>query len=131
MVDLQNTTDCKVVLERLLKAAADPIKIAGAVIQVSASIGVTLYPLDSVDSNQLMHHADQAMYSAKQAGKTVIFYLIANKIARFLAPLQIICIQIMAYVKTANSHNHAVGAVVRSVALRLAKLSIFSHNDGD
>ena len=73
MVDLQNTEDCKVVLERLLKAAADPIKIAGAVIQVSASIGVTLYPLDAVDSDQLMHHADQAMYSAKQAGKNRYF----------------------------------------------------------
>jgi predicted signal transduction protein with EAL and GGDEF domain len=37
--------------------------------QVSASIGVTLYPQDGADADQLMRHADQAMYIAKQAGK--------------------------------------------------------------
>jgi EAL domain-containing protein (putative c-di-GMP-specific phosphodiesterase class I) len=37
--------------------------------QVSASIGVTLYPQDGSDADQLMRHADQAMYGAKQAGK--------------------------------------------------------------
>ena len=37
--------------------------------KVSASIGVTFYPQDDVDADQLMRHADQAMYVAKQAGK--------------------------------------------------------------
>ncbi|HEY8940369.1 MAG TPA: GGDEF domain-containing phosphodiesterase, partial [Cellvibrio sp.] len=32
-------------------------------------IGVTLYPQDGADPDQLMRHADQAMYLAKQAGK--------------------------------------------------------------
>ena len=38
-------------------------------LQVSASIGVTLYPQDGADADQLMRHADQAMYLAKQKGK--------------------------------------------------------------
>lgn len=38
-------------------------------LQVSASIGVTLYPEDNVDAEQLLRHADQAMYLAKQTGK--------------------------------------------------------------
>ncbi|MFT5505477.1 MAG: putative signal transduction protein with EAL and GGDEF domain [Gammaproteobacteria bacterium] len=37
--------------------------------KVSASIGITLYPQDGVDADELMRHTDQAMYVAKQAGK--------------------------------------------------------------
>ncbi len=37
--------------------------------QVSASIGMTFYPQDNVDADQVMRQADQAMYLAKQAGK--------------------------------------------------------------
>jgi diguanylate cyclase (GGDEF)-like protein len=69
MADLEKITDCELVLKRLLKAASDPITVGDAVIQVSLSIGVTLYPQDGVDADELMRHADQAMYVAKQAGK--------------------------------------------------------------
>jgi EAL domain-containing protein (putative c-di-GMP-specific phosphodiesterase class I) len=54
---------------RLLQAAADPVEHDETVLQVSASIGVTLYPQDGVEADLLMRHADQAMYLAKQAGK--------------------------------------------------------------
>ncbi|MEH6556294.1 MAG: EAL domain-containing protein [Oceanicoccus sp.] len=69
LADLSKAEDCEPVLERLLKAAATPTTVSDAVIKVSASIGVTLYPQDGVDADQLMRHADQAMYVAKQAGK--------------------------------------------------------------
>lgn len=36
---------------------------------VSASMGVTIYPQDGVDAEQLLRHADQTMYLAKQDGK--------------------------------------------------------------
>ena len=69
MIDLENIEDSEPVLKRLLKAAADPVTLGGAVMQISASIGVSLYPQDHVDADLLMRHADQAMYVAKQAGK--------------------------------------------------------------
>jgi diguanylate cyclase (GGDEF)-like protein/PAS domain S-box-containing protein len=69
MVGLESIEDSKPVLKRLLKAAAEPVNLDDAVIQVSASIGVSLYPQDHVDADLLMRHADQAMYVAKQAGK--------------------------------------------------------------
>jgi diguanylate cyclase (GGDEF)-like protein/PAS domain S-box-containing protein len=61
MPDLEKTEDSEPVLERLLKAAAEPITLDNDVMQVSASIGVTLYPQDGVEADQLMRHADQAM----------------------------------------------------------------------
>jgi diguanylate cyclase (GGDEF)-like protein len=67
--DLQNIKASVPVLKRLLKAASDPVMVGGVALQVSASIGVTLYPRDNSDADHLIRHADQAMYSAKQAGK--------------------------------------------------------------
>jgi diguanylate cyclase (GGDEF)-like protein len=69
MVDLENFECSEPVLERLLKAAADPVTVGDAVMQVSVSIGVTLYSKDDVNADLLIRNADQAMYVAKQAGK--------------------------------------------------------------
>ena len=69
LVDLKNIEDSEPSLQRLLRAAAEPVTLGAAVIQVSASIGVTLYPEDAADADKLIRHADQAMYVAKQAGK--------------------------------------------------------------
>jgi predicted signal transduction protein with EAL and GGDEF domain len=69
LIDLDNIKEKKHVLERLLKAVAQPVTIGDAVTQVSASIGVAFYPQDGVDADQLIRRADQAMYGAKQAGK--------------------------------------------------------------
>ena len=61
MGDLENFGDSVPILKRLLKAAAVPVRLGGDDIQVSASIGVTLYSQNGVDADQLMRHADQAM----------------------------------------------------------------------
>ena len=69
LADLAVVADCEPVLERLLLAAAEPVTVGSVVLNVSASIGVTYYPQDNVDADQLMRHADQAMYVAKESGK--------------------------------------------------------------
>ncbi|WP_054340992.1 EAL domain-containing protein [Neptunomonas antarctica] len=69
LTDLAQPVDCEPLLNRMLEAASEPMIFDGNTVQVSASIGVTIYPQDSVDADQLMRHADQAMYVAKQVGK--------------------------------------------------------------
>lgn len=69
MSNLQGPQDYEPVLQRLLQAAADPVVIGHLSLQVSTSIGVTLYPQDGSDADVLLRHADQAMYVAKQSGK--------------------------------------------------------------
>lgn len=41
---------------------------------VTASIGVTVFPNDDVDTDILLRHADRAMYEAKECGKSDIRY---------------------------------------------------------
>ncbi len=69
LVDLDQASESDPVLKRMLQAASDRVTVKGRKMQVSASIGVTFYPTDGVDADQLMRHADQAMYQAKLAGK--------------------------------------------------------------
>jgi diguanylate cyclase (GGDEF)-like protein len=56
-------------LERLLASISEPIIVKNKSITVSASIGVSIYPLDDEDPDTLLRHADQSMYFAKQSGK--------------------------------------------------------------
>jgi diguanylate cyclase (GGDEF)-like protein/PAS domain S-box-containing protein len=67
--DLESPEECENVLERMLHAAARPVAMNDLSLQVTASIGATVYPQDPSDPEQLMRHADQAMYQAKQEGR--------------------------------------------------------------
>lgn len=69
LVELETPGDCEPILQRLLQAAATEVQIEGTMVQVSGSVGVTIYPKDGADADLLLRHADQAMYLAKQAGK--------------------------------------------------------------
>ncbi|MGE5757371.1 MAG: EAL domain-containing protein [Sideroxydans sp.] len=69
LLGLRAPEECTASLNRLLEATSHPIDIKGRQFEISASIGVSLYPGDDYDPDTLMRHADQAMYTAKQSGK--------------------------------------------------------------
>jgi len=69
LVHLDQENNYLQILERLLQAASNPVTVADAVLHVSASIGVTLFPQEDADADTLLRQADQAMYQAKQSGK--------------------------------------------------------------
>ncbi|WP_186453968.1 PAS domain S-box protein [Denitratisoma sp. DHT3] len=56
-------------LRRIFSVLNRPYRLPEGETIISASLGVTLYPLDGDDADALIRHADQAMYAAKQAGK--------------------------------------------------------------
>ena len=63
--------------EKILRAANTPVLIGNTEINISASIGITLYPLDddtTEDAYKLMKQADSAMYDAKNNGKNNFRY---------------------------------------------------------
>lgn len=57
------------ILSRINEKIAEPISIGPHEVSVTASIGVAIYPLDNVDADTLIRHADLSMYEAKQAGR--------------------------------------------------------------
>jgi diguanylate cyclase (GGDEF)-like protein len=62
------------VAERILSALSQPFVLEGHEIFVSASIGITVYPLDGSDIENLLKNADTAMYHAKYQGKNNFQY---------------------------------------------------------
>ena len=80
--DLQSTTPAERVAAKLLEAVKQPYDIGGGTaVQVSASIGVSVFPDDAGDAPTLMKHADTAMYEAKQAGKNAYRFFVADPAA--------------------------------------------------
>ena len=70
LMNLEQTEASMPVINRLLDSVAEPFRIKGLELRVSASVGVAFYPQhDNLDADQLLRQADQAMYQAKQAGK--------------------------------------------------------------
>lgn len=67
--DISSVEHCERLVSRLLRTIQLPYRIDGDIIQLGASMGVTLYPLDQSDADTLLRHADQAMYQSKQTGR--------------------------------------------------------------
>jgi diguanylate cyclase (GGDEF)-like protein len=59
---------------RIIYAINQPIMVHNTAHQVGASIGVALIPQDGSSSDEVMKHADSAMYRAKKEGKNRYFY---------------------------------------------------------
>ena len=67
--DISNAGDATLIAQKLLDALTEPFILKGHEIFVSASIGITIFPDDSTDSDSLLKNADMAMYDAKQRGR--------------------------------------------------------------
>lgn len=67
--ELHSPEQCARALQALLHEIALPLALDGMTLQLTASIGATLYPYDDGDADTLLRHADQAMYQAKQRGR--------------------------------------------------------------
>ena len=73
--DLAAREEAEGIAHKILDTLTEPIRVQGREIFVTASIGVTLFPLDVDGADALIKSADIAMYQAKQAGRnTVTFY---------------------------------------------------------
>jgi len=69
LTDLDSRADIKVVLEALLSVVEVPVKADGRALSVTPSIGVAVYPDDGRQADELIQHADTAMYRAKARGR--------------------------------------------------------------
>ncbi len=66
---LANSTEAAQIAQRVLKSLAEPMLIEGIEVQISGSIGISIFPRDGMDMQSLVNAADNAMYHAKQSGK--------------------------------------------------------------
>jgi diguanylate cyclase (GGDEF)-like protein/PAS domain S-box-containing protein len=65
-----------IVAQKILRAIGQPFTLHGHEVSVTASIGITVYPLDSDTIEGLIKNADAAMYRAKAQKSTYQFYAV-------------------------------------------------------
>ena len=69
LADIDNASIALAVANKLCRVLDQPFKLGQEVANISASIGVALYPEHGNDFDSLSNAADQAMYRAKGEGK--------------------------------------------------------------
>lgn len=67
--DLRRAADVVPVSEKIRTAIGAPIRVRGRLFDITASIGVSVFPDDTEATSELMRHADQALYRAKASGR--------------------------------------------------------------
>jgi diguanylate cyclase (GGDEF)-like protein/PAS domain S-box-containing protein len=71
-VAVDAVTIAKTAADGILEALGRPFSIAGTDFHVGASIGVAVFPRDANDAEELLRHADAAMYQAKARGRNAV-----------------------------------------------------------
>jgi diguanylate cyclase (GGDEF)-like protein/PAS domain S-box-containing protein len=69
LANLHSMDECTNTIDRILTTVSQPFLMGQAEVTVSASVGLTVFPLDDEPADTLIRHADQAMYTAKQSGR--------------------------------------------------------------
>ena len=68
LYDLRSSEDARLVAERFIAACEKPVVVNDRSLELSASIGIAIYPDGAKDKEILLRQADDAMYHAKRAG---------------------------------------------------------------
>ncbi|MDH4235465.1 MAG: diguanylate cyclase, partial [Gallionella sp.] len=74
LAELVDSSSVERIVENILQKLAEPFQLGDEMAYVSASIGITLYPEDAIEVEELLKNADQAMYMAKSKGRNRFCY---------------------------------------------------------
>ncbi|MBH0177161.1 MAG: GGDEF domain-containing response regulator [Nitrospira sp.] len=75
---LSHEDDPVVIARRITQSLSAPFTIQDQQISIGVSIGITTYPTDDHEIDDLLRHADTAMYRAKQRGGNAFEFHISN-----------------------------------------------------
>jgi diguanylate cyclase (GGDEF)-like protein/PAS domain S-box-containing protein len=77
------------IVRRIMDAIAEPLTIEGHEFFISSSIGLSVYPTDGLTPEELIKHADVAMYRAKETGRNNFQFYTSEMNERALERLRI------------------------------------------
>ncbi|UYO73999.1 EAL domain-containing protein [Halomonas qinghailakensis] len=69
LTECRSTQDAALTAHKLLVSVADSYQIGQHNLQITSSIGISVYPDDALTAQALIKNADTAMYRAKHAGR--------------------------------------------------------------
>lgn len=90
LVELQDPSDAMNVAIKQVNLVSRPFKVAEHDLQLSASLGIVLYPGNGQDQHELLRNADAAMYHAKRIGKNGYSFFDASMNSNARQQLQLV-----------------------------------------
>lgn len=84
---IQQAADAAVAAERVAHAISQEFTLQGRSLNVTCSIGISLFPDHGEDTETLIKHADAAMYSSKESGRNTFRYFTQEMNAEVLERL--------------------------------------------
>ena len=69
LTNLADEADAGRVADKVLALLRQPVSLKGREHLITASIGIAAFPRDAASSEELLKHADMAMYAAKSSGR--------------------------------------------------------------
>jgi diguanylate cyclase (GGDEF)-like protein len=85
--DIGQAADAAKIAQKLLSVIARPFQLSGQELVVTASIGLSVYPLDGTDGETLIKNADAALYRVKEQGRNHYQFWTAEMNSRALERL--------------------------------------------
>jgi diguanylate cyclase (GGDEF)-like protein/PAS domain S-box-containing protein len=73
-IEAPNLSNLEKIAQKVLKSIAEPFTLGHEEVFVTASIGIAIYPDDSMDVDDLVKSVDQAMYASKKRGSNCFTY---------------------------------------------------------
>jgi len=87
--DIGKADDVSAIAQKLLESVAGNCVIDGHDIEITTSIGIAIFPDDGREGNEVLRHADAAMYHAKQSGRNNYHFFTAEMNRRALERMAI------------------------------------------
>ncbi|MBX9868431.1 MAG: GGDEF domain-containing protein [Burkholderiaceae bacterium] len=79
LTQLSHVNDVHTTLKKILESLNQAYTFLGGHTHITASAGVSIYPNDGIDANQLFKNADAAMYHAKASGRNQFQFFVEQK----------------------------------------------------
>ena len=72
--DITSIKDIETVVKKIIQQFEQPLLIGEQEFNITASVGISVYPMDGLDKDTLIKNADIAMYKAKDNGKNQFIF---------------------------------------------------------
>ncbi|GGM00322.1 putative bifunctional diguanylate cyclase/phosphodiesterase [Pseudomonas asuensis] len=74
LANLEENYEAELLGRRMLLKMKEPIILAGRKMVITTSIGASLFPQDAATTEELMKHADLALYKSKANGRNMLYF---------------------------------------------------------
>ncbi|WP_085683269.1 MULTISPECIES: bifunctional diguanylate cyclase/phosphodiesterase [unclassified Pseudomonas] len=89
LIGLRDREEARNLAQRIMLKMKEPIELAGRRMVMTTSIGISLFPEDGTTCDELLKHADLALYQSKGAGRNGVHFFDSNLKNRASLELQL------------------------------------------